>query len=305
MSNIGRNIASSRVPENGWTGTTSGDLRAGKDSASLRPSPSRISAPQLDVIASQLTDYDQAVLLFLAEVRLATGAQIARRLWGARTPTDAKAWMARRALWRLEAWRIIDRLPRRIGGVRGGSGSLVFAIGPSGRRLVARHGSELRKLGTPGDRHVRHTLAATELVVGLHEAMLAGELDLIELETEPTCWRGFLTGLMGARTMLKPDLFLRIGAGALEDRWWVEVDMATESQATITTKAKRYVAYFRSGEEQSRHGIFPRTIWAVPDRRRSEQVAETLGHLPTAAARLFVIWPYDEVIGRLAAEARA
>ena len=103
--------------------------------------------------------------------------------------------------------------------------------------------------------------------------------------------------------MLRPDLFVRIGVGALEDRWWIEVDMATEARSTIIAKGKRYLAYYRSGDEQSRHGIFPRTIWAVPDRRRAEEVAEALEHLPSGAGRLFVVWPYDEVIGRLAAEA--
>jgi len=305
MSNIGRNIASSRPPGNPWTGPTSGAFRATNDSASRRllSSHSYVSARQLDALAVDLTDYDKAVLRFLADVRLATGRQIARRLWSSKAPTDSGAWAARRAIWRLEGPRIIDRLPRRVGGVRGGSASLVYGIGPTGRRLLAREGSDIRRLETPGDRYIRHTLAVTELVVGLHEADLGGRFDLIGLETEPACWREFLGGLLGARMVLKPDLFVRIGVGALEDRWWIEVDMATEARSTIVTKGKRYLAYYRSGEEQSRHGIFPRTIWAVPDRRRAVVVAEAFKQLPSGAGRLFVVWPYDEVIGRLAAKA--
>ena len=306
MSNIARNIASSRAPQNRWTGTASGQLRTRKDSASLRllsSRPTRVSARQLDALAAELTDYDQAVLLFLAEVRLATGRQIARRLWSSKTPTDSGAWAARRAIWRLEGWRIVDRLPRRVGGVRGGSASLVYAVGPVGRRLLTNQGSGFRRLGTPGDRHVAHTLAITELVVRLHEADLGGQLDLVELQTEPACWREFLGGLLATRMVLKPDLFARIGAGAFEDRYFIELDLGTEHVATLIGKGKRYIEYWRSGEEQSRHDVFPRVVWMVPDRRRAEDVAEALEHLPTGAARLFVIWPYDEVIGRLAAEA--
>jgi protein involved in plasmid replication-relaxation len=249
-----------------------------------------------------LTEQDQAVILFLAQVRLATGTQIARRLWSSSAPTDRRAGRARRALRRLEEWRVIDRLPRRVGGVRAGSSSIVYCLGPTGRRLLAQTGFEARRLGTPGDRFVRHTLAITELIVRLHRADLRGDLDLIELQTEPGCWRPFL-GLMGARLTLKPDLFVRVGSGAFEDRYWLEIDRATEAKSTIASKAKLYVAYYRSGEEQGRHGVYPRVIWAVPDRRRADQVTEALGRLPRAAQRLFVIWLYDEVVGRMAAEA--
>jgi len=297
---IARNIASSPARKHACSGISSGEIAAAKDSAPR--CPSRISGRQLDFIASRLTDYDRAVLAFLAEVRLATGQQMARRLWGSVSQTDAKAWAARRTVWRLEAWRVVDRLPRRVGGVRGGSASLVFALGPTGRRLLARTGFEPKRLGTPGDRHVAHTLAITELVVGLHEAMLAGDLDLIEAQTEPACWRGFL-GPFGARLIVKPDLFVRIGSGAFEDRWFIEVDLATEASATLVGKAKRYLAHYRSGDEQGRHGVYPRVIWTVPDRRRAEQVEAVIGHLPSAARRLFIIWPYDEVVGRLAVEA--
>jgi hypothetical protein len=243
------------------------------------------------------------VVLLLSELRLATGFQIARRLWSARVPSDSGAWAARRALRRLEDVGVIDRLPRRVGGVRGGSTSLVFGLGPAGRRLLARLGYTTKGLGTPGDRHVTHTLAITELVVRLHEATLAGELDVIEMQTEPACWRGFL-GAMGARFILKPDLFVRIGAGAFEDRWFIEVDLATEARGTIAGKAQRYLAHFRSGVEQHEHAVYPRVLWTVPSRRRAEQISDALSSLPEAAQRLFVVWSYDEIVGRLAAEAQ-
>ena len=41
---------------------------------------------------------------------------------------------------RLEKWRVVDRLRQRIGGVRRGSDSIVYGLGPSGRRLLARMG---------------------------------------------------------------------------------------------------------------------------------------------------------------------
>lgn len=300
--NITRNLASSAVLANAQPDGATRPIRDAEDSLSSRSS--RISSRQLDELAGRLTDYDQAVVLLLSELRLATGFQIARRLWSAKVPSDAGAWAARRALWRLEDWRVIDRLPRRVGGVRGGSSALVFGLGPAGTRLLSRLGYEGKRLGAPGDRHVRHTLATGELAVRLHEATLAGDLDLIQLQTEPQCWRGFL-GAMGGRSILKPDLFVRIAAGAYEDRWFVEVDLATEARGTITGKLRRYLEHFRSGTEQRDHGVYPRVLWTAPNPRRGEQLEDALACLPAATQRLFVVWPYDEVVGRLAAGAQA
>lgn len=295
---VARTIASSSAPQKAWTPGASCGLRA-----ATPPASSRISARQLDSILTNLSDYDQAIISFLADVRLATGVQLARRLWSSRKPTDAKAYAARRTLRRLEDWRVIDRLGRRMGGVRAGSASIVYCLGPAGRRLLARQGDEKNRLTAPGERFVRHTLAVTELVVRLHEADLAGELDLIALQTEPRCWRPF-SGLMGARLTLKPDLFVRIGSGAFEDRWWIEVDLATEAATTVLSKSKVYLSHYRAGEEQRRHGVYPRVVWAVPDQKRAEQVTDALSELPLGAQRLFAVWPYEEVVGRLATEAR-
>lgn len=298
-----RPAASTHSTRNPSIGGGSGPIVTPKDSpSSLSSPPVRITPSRLDQIASRLADEDRAVLSWLADVRVATGAQLARRFWGAQEPMDVRARAARRTLRRLEEWRVIDRLAHRVGGVRRGSSSIVYGVGRAGQRLMAREGFEVRRLAAPGDRYVAHTLAITELCVRLHEATLNGDLDLIALQTEPYCWRGHLS-LMGSRVVLKPDLFVRIGVGALEDRWFVEVDLATESRPTITAKATRYLAHFRSGEEQREHGVYPRVIWTAPTPHRAEQLTDAIGHLPEAAQRLFVVWLYDEVIGRLAAEA--
>jgi hypothetical protein len=297
-----RPIASSQPAENPRSGPPFGPVRAAKDSQPSSPS-SRISRAQLDLIAARLTSNDQAVLRFLAQVRLATGQHLARRLWQAAGPGNPRGRAARRALAGLEHWHLIQRLPRRVGGVRGGSASIVYGLGPAGRRLLNQGGQSFSRLGAPGDRYVAHTLAITELVVGLHEADHAGRLDLVELATEPGGWRPY-AGASGARHILKPDLFLRIGVGAYEDRWFVEVDLATEAGPTITAKAGRYLDHFRAGSEQRRSGIYPRVIWSVPDQRRAGQIHQALDRLPTSANRLFVVWPHNEVIGRISAEAQ-
>jgi hypothetical protein len=269
----------------------------------LASSPGSSPAPLPDG-SSIPGGYDLAVIQFLAEVRLATGHQLARRLWASTVPTDPQARAARRCLARLERERIIQRLARRMGGVRGGSTSIVYALGSAGRRRLTAEGFEPRRLSEVGERYVAHALAVTELVVRLSEADRDGAMEVIEVQGEPGCWRGFLAGI-GTRLMLKPDLFLRIGVGALEDRWFVEVDLGSESAAAIARKAARYVHYLAEGSEQARHGVFPRVVFTAPNPQRLAQLRTSLGRVREAPQGLFTVWNFEETVARLASEAQA
>jgi protein involved in plasmid replication-relaxation len=276
---------------------------AAKDCAPAHPS--RITADQLQQIADRLTEQDFQALSFVASSRLASGKQLARGVWMADRDTEpSRARIARRAIKRLSDWRVIDPLPgRTVGGLHGGSDTIVYGVGAAGVRLLAVRGQHQSRLGTPGARYVAHTLAATQLVVDLRIATARGELELIEApQTEPACWRSFLAG-MGASLSCKPDLFVRVAApgSRYESRWMIEVDMATEASATIRAKARRHVDYFRSGSEP----VHPRVLWAVPDRRRADQVESALTGLPTDVERLFAVCLQTHVVKRLISEARS
>jgi len=275
-----------------------------KDSA---PAPSHyVTADRLYRIARDMGELDWSVLNFVSASRLATGKQLIRCFWTddpQRQPARARA--GSRALKRLAGWRLLDALPGRArGGVRGGSGTLVYSVGVAGTKLLAQRGLDQRRLGAPGGRFIGHTLACTGVVVGLHVAHARGELDLIEVQQEPACHRAFL-GAWGARETVKPDLFARVGVGALEDRWFVEVDLATEHAATLLAKAKRYISHYRSGSEQSQHGVYPKVLWVVPDGRRAVQIGDMLRRLPGETRRMFSVCLLDEVASWLAGEARA
>jgi protein involved in plasmid replication-relaxation len=291
-------VASSREPESGCIGAASGRFSPPNDSALHRPN--YVTADRLFGIAAEMSELDWRLLSFVSAVRLATGKQLGRRFWNAAREGDsAEARAARRALARLARHRALDPLPRRIGGTRAGSAAIVFGVGVAGVKLLAQRGFQPRRLNAPGALYVAHTLACTELVVELHDADRAGELECIEVQSEPACWRGFL-GPGAARLVLKPDLFARIGAGsANEDRWFIEVDLATESSGTIRAKALRHLAYYKSASEP----VHPRVLWAVPDARRAEQIADVLARLPAEAKRLFAICLLNKTVAFLAAEA--
>lgn len=258
----------------------------------------RITTARAAQISHDLTELDRAVAGFVRDVRLCSGGQLVRRFWPG---GESDRRRAARALRRLADWQVLERLPRQIGGVRAGSQGYLYALGPAGVRILAA-GQAARRRDVPGERHIAHTVAATEVVVALHQAQAAGRLELLEVQSEPACWRGF-QGPLGARLTLKPDLFVRVGVGSLEDRWQIEVDLATESVPTIREKARRYVQHFRAGTEQARHGVYPRTLWAAPTDQRCQQITRALGGLPPATWELFRVCRLDQVTRVLETEA--
>jgi hypothetical protein len=276
------------------------------------PTPKGPAAPQslyltsdrLHQISQNLDDRDHAVLRFVHQGRFATGAQLLRAFWLTSDRDTAAARAGRRALKRLADQRVLERLPRRIGGRRTGSDGIVYRVGRAGTRLLAAHGVYGPRTEMPGTLHLEHTLATTELALRLIEAQRRGELELIEAQQEPVCWRPYL-GAMGARRVIKPDLFVRVGAGSLEDRWFLEIDLAQESGRTIARKAAGYLEHYRSGSEQRDASAYPRVLWLAPDEDRARQLSEVLERQPAEAAQLFVVRRFDETVAFIAQEARS
>lgn len=300
MSPVARPFASSGVVREAGRGRGFDGITAPNDSPTPRH---RVSADRLDRISRELTERDRETLLLVQSLRIATGGQLRRCFWPG-APNNGGGRAARRALSRLTDWRVLDRLPRVIGGVRAGSEGFCYQVGPIGWRLLASMGFESKRFGAPGDRYVAHTLDIAEAVVELREASNVGDLDVIEMQTEPACWRPFV-GAAGARVVCKPDLFVRIGVGALEDRWLIEIDRATESQATIARKCRRYVEHYRSATEQRTYGVYPRVLWAVPHARRADQLDRAIHSLPHEAHPLFAVCLRSELISRLTTEAHS
>jgi hypothetical protein len=302
---LARPVARDYAPGNPRSGPGFPPLAARTDSA---PSPSvRISARRLERIAADVSDLDRAVLAWVSDYRLATTTQLVRRFW----PSDAEqqdlqARVGRRALKRLADWRVLDALPGRArGGVRGGSDTLIYSVGVAGAKLLARQGFIQKRLGQPSARRVTHTLSICEVAVRLHEADRAGDVECIEIQTEPRCWRRFL-GPMGAQLAVRPDLYLRVAApdSAYEFRWLCEVDLATENKGALLAKCRRYLAHYRSGIEQREHGIYPRVLWLAPDERRVGQIESVLHKLPLGDRGLFTVRRFDDAAEFLALEAR-
>jgi hypothetical protein len=247
----------------------------------------RLSGGKLLALAAALSPHDQAVMQTLQRVRLASGVQLVRLHFADRPHA---AVQARRHLARLVEQRLLCALGRRIGGVRAGSSGYVYALDVVGQRLVELdRPSGARRPWTPTAAFLAHTLAVTELYVGLTEAERRGDVEVLDFASEPRCWRSF-ADLGGRPLVLKPDAYLRLGVGRYEDRWFVEIDRGTEAPVTLARKCDRYRSYWQSGREQATHGVFPKVLFVVPDERRKAVVVDVLVRQPTDA------WPLFQVV---------
>ena len=256
----------------------------------------RISQKNLEDIAPALSERDRGVLSDIRKCRYLTTSQIRRlRFTDAATP-DAGLRAANRNLNKLKGFGLIDALTRRIGGVRAGSGSLIWYITDAGERMLCLGNHTMRprkRFFEPSPHFLAHTLAVAECYIQLVEICSIRALKLVSVEVEPKCWR--LYNNKGAITTLKPDLSAVIHCGNFEDRYLFEIDLNTESPVTIVEKCRRYHDYYRDGLEQKQYGVFPLTVWIAPDKARKDSLSEHIRAEFKKYPKIFIVITPEEL----------
>jgi len=245
----------------------------------------------------RLSERDLSILESLWSFRLLSTAQIRRLHFHTGHATVAAASSATmRVLSRLEAQHLVARLHRRIGGVRAGSSGIVWQLGAAGERLLRAMRSETRRRRyiEPTMTFMAHTLAVAELAVRLQELENSGAIELVAVETEPSCWRSFV-GPHGAIEWLKPDLFAVTASGDFEDHRFFEADLGTEHPPVVVRKAKVFQRYAATGAHQARHGLFPAVVWVVPGPGRQAALQAALAADKAIQPGLFRVVTTEEL----------
>jgi hypothetical protein len=253
----------------------------------------RLGRRGLARLHDRLSERDVALIHSVASHRFLTGRQLQRLHFAEHASPGSGARVARAVLARLSAQRILARLRRRVGGVRAGSASYVYALGPVGRRLVGEEAG--RRLSEPSLTFLEHTLAIADVHLALREASAAGRFELSTVELEPACWRRYLNGA-GVLETLRPDLAAITAQGAFEYCWFLEVDRATEHKPALQRKCRAYESYWRTGAEQQRAGTFPRVVWLAPDAERAQQIERAIRAARPLKQDLFAVVPVDELV---------
>ena len=185
---------------------------------------------RLMALDQRLSDRDRSLVQQVVRLRFVTAGQLERLSFDAIPEPVTRSRRARRQLARLVELDLLWRLQRRVGGVRAGSTGYVYGATAEARRLDAWRRAEplsrAQAAHEPGASFVEHSVACSELFVRLIEADRAGQLELLEHQAEPACWRQFLGPIGGVRH-LRPDAFVRLGVGEWEQLAFVEIDRGT------------------------------------------------------------------------------
>jgi hypothetical protein len=263
---------------------------------------SRVSAAALQSLADALPERERQIVETVGRLRLVTGSQLERLYFNGTGKAASRERAARRVFADLSEQHILHRLERRIGGVRAGSGGHIYGLGPVGKRLIAYWQGQglvrVRTIHEPGGVFVRHTLATAEQYVRLIEAERAGQCELLTFDSEPSCWRRHISR-DGRPVTLKPDAYVRLGVGEFEQRSFLEVDLGSEGRGALAAKCRYYINYYRSGQEQTQHGVFPRVVWATTNQARVRLLVDVCSALPPEYWQLFQVVLFDALINAL------
>ncbi len=259
----------------------------------------RTSSKGLRRFREQLSTRDIDIIHKVYDLRLMSGRQIEVLYFASEDHMSAlsAARSCRRVLAGLTLDRLLVRLDRRVGGVRAGSGSYLYAIGPVGNRILVTGGGNRPRFREPTTTFVDHTLAIAQVVVDVTLASRQGAFEILSCQSEPRCWREF-SGANG-RMFLRPDLFLTLGVGDYEQRWFLEIDRGSEHLPALLRKCRIYDAYYRSGKEQAAHGLHPQVCWIMPDNKRAARLGAAIAHDHRLTNALFVTATFENALAVL------
>lgn len=260
---------------------------------------------QIRDLEHHLTERDIAILHDVERFRLLTSTQLQRLHFGvdplgSHTTQLAATRATNRVLARIDGLGVVHRLGRRIGGPLYGSSATIWQLAPAGERFLRalRGDPDRRKFEEPSAAFVSHTLAVADTAVEVIEQARLGHYEVLEVQTEPSCWRTFQTGA-GANT-LRPDLLLVTADAETETHSFIEVDRGTEHLPAIRRKCDIYQRYYRDGSEERLRGLYPAVVWIVPDEPRRAALWEAISGDKTLDTDLFTVVTTEAALAALA-----
>lgn len=252
-----------------------------------RVRPIRLS--HIERLLATLSERDWAIIEDVDRLRLISSPQLERLHFSSFASAHSRSVKRSHVLKRLVESRVLIPFERRVGAPRGGSDVTSYALDSGGLQLMRMRANAegrdrpVRRQRLPGERFVAHTLAVSELYVGLVERSRTGRFALEDFQAESVA--AVRNGLGG---WLKPDAFVKLRLGDTHDYWWVEVDLATESLPTLRNKLLAYVDFVERGQ-LGPDGVVPRVLIGVPDDRRRLAVQRAVNTMPRLAEYMFRI----------------
>ena len=257
----------------------------------------RVSRRRLIALKADLRTADIDALRLFREHHFLTSRHVADLVHSDAATELAGYRAAQRQLKKLCSLRLVDHLPRKVGGYGGGQAQTVWHLTEAGHRLLDLNRSARetaneespvrRRFREPSMQFLAHTLRVADIRLVLERLSKGSNAkELTTVQTEPRCWRTWV-GAYGTPVTLKPDLYAELADADFDYFYFIEADMGSEHMPTIIRKARVYQTYYQTGREQARHdGVFPLVLWVTPDARRAEQILAAIRADPKCDERL-------------------
>ena len=265
--------------------------------AAVKKKSTKLSREQLARIEAHLTARDLKVLEAIRKYRFLTSDQIGRLFFENCSTKTSRTRNQNLLLQALFGYGLIAPLARRVGGFGGGSTMKIWHLTTAGFRLLTLNDpgiSPRKRFVEPSAAFIEHTLAIAECAVQLICLCRDSyDLELKALDSEPTCWRRYKDG---ERTyQFKPDLFAITEYDNYEDRWFIEMDLGTESLGQVLEKCNMYLRYYYTGLEQRATEMFPGVAWIVKDATRRDGIMQCIKENLKGQPRMFLVITPDEL----------
>ncbi|MHB8512427.1 MAG: replication-relaxation family protein, partial [Actinomycetota bacterium] len=259
-----------------------------------------VGKKQLQQLRESATAFEWSVLKALAIVRVANTRQLRDHVFPELKKSNAGRNITR-LLKKMESKRLVLRLQREVGGPHGGARQSVWALDTAGTALTHDYDELPRRPRTPGPMFLKHAQAVSEIFFQLAELERCGRLQIRSFEAEPSSWRHFFSAV--GPTALKPDAYAEYVVGERTLRAvFLEADLDTEAKSTVAKKMSVFAAYYESGLEQERLGMFPRVIFIAPNAKRYQAIVDVAADQPTEYWPLFTVCLYEDIIKVLVPE---
>lgn len=267
-----------------------------------KPKHKRIMKPELRRISTLMSAEEHEIVKTINRVRFITANQLQRIYFTSSDKPSTNLRTCNRMVNKLKDYGLIAPLQQRVGGIRRGSGSTIWAVSSAGFQYLRLDNlssikTDYKRMYEPNILFLEHTLAVTEIYTRLVELDRQKRIELLEVQHEPRCWRTFSLKVKGTKTAtyLKPDLFTRLSLNdEYEESYLIECDRATEAPCRIIRKCRLYVSYHNSGIEQRQNQIFPYVVWITINEKRREQLIQHIRKYLPKAEMLFQVITIDE-----------
>lgn len=248
----------------------------------------RISRPQLTALRNTMKEKELDILWNIRKYHFLTTGHIKRLHFKTGTTDAANLRAANKCMKRLREAGLVAPLSRRIGGVRAGSSALIWHLTEPGKRLLwidepdKKH--TRKRFEKPSADFLHQTLAVAETAVSI--ISLAESKDGLSIRRLDTDF-SYVVRYRDETVSIHPGLYAVLHGDGYEYHWFVETAPYWDVVRNLVRRAEKYCKVYQQGAFQGQVGVFPLTLFILPDDEQKIKLEQTIKERMPEYMRLF------------------